>query len=47
MRQEDLNDLVLDLYLSEKQADILGSRLQRWNILHHDIEICFNKNLQN
>jgi len=25
--QGDLNDLVLDLYLTEKQADVLGFRL--------------------
>ena len=31
--QERLNDLVRDLYLSKEKAEILGSRLQQWNLL--------------
>jgi len=33
INQERLNDLVRDLYLSKEKAEVLGSRLQRWNIL--------------
>ena len=33
INQECLNDLVRDLYLSKEKADILGSRLQQWNLL--------------
>ena len=31
--QERLNDLVRDLYLSKENAEVLGSRLQQWNLL--------------
>jgi len=34
LTQEDLNDIVRDLNLSKKQAEILGSRLKGWNLLH-------------
>ena len=33
INQERLNDLVRYLYLSRKKAEILGSRLQQWNLL--------------
>ena len=33
INQERLNDLVRDLYLSEEKAEVLGSRLQQWNLL--------------
>ena len=33
INQERLNDLVRDLYLSKEKAEILGSRLQQWNLL--------------
>ena len=33
INQERLNVLVQDLYLSKKKAEILGSRLQQWNLL--------------
>ena len=33
INQERLNDLVRDLYLSKKNAEVLGSRLQQWNLL--------------
>ena len=33
INQEHLNDLVRDLYLSKEKAEILGSRLQQWNLL--------------
>jgi len=37
----DLNDLVCDLNLSKKQAELVGSRVYGWNLLYHDTEICF------
>ena len=33
INQERLNDLVRDLYLSKESAEVLGSRLQQWNLL--------------
>ena len=27
--------------LSKKQAELLGSRLKGWNLLRHDIKVCF------
>ena len=33
INQERLNDLVRDLYLSKENAELLGSRLQQWNLL--------------
>ena len=33
INQERLNDLVRNLYLSKEKAEILGSRLQQWNLL--------------
>ena len=33
INQELWNDLVPDLYLSKEKAEILGSRLQQWNLL--------------
>jgi hypothetical protein len=29
------------LNLSKKQAEVLGSRLKSWNLLHQDSEVCF------
>ena len=37
--QEELNDLVRDLTLSKSQAELLGSRLQGWNLLTSDTNI--------
>jgi len=34
LNQGDLNDIVHDLNLSRKQAEILVSRLKSWNLLH-------------
>jgi hypothetical protein len=42
----NLNDLVRDLHLSKKQAELLDSRLKGWNLLHQDTEICFFRNCQ-
>ena len=33
--------------LSKKRAELLGSRLKAWNLLHQDNEICFFRNCQN
>ena len=33
LTQGDLNDIVIDLNLSKKEAEILGSRLKGWNLL--------------
>jgi len=46
-KQGDLNDLVRDLNLFKKQAEILGFRVKGWYFLHQDIEICFFHNRQN
>lgn len=39
INQSELNDLVRDLNLSKVQAELLGSRLQQWNLLDHDTRI--------
>jgi len=41
LTQGDLNDIVRDLNLSKKQAELLGSRLKGWNLLCQDTEVCF------
>ena len=33
INQKRLNDLVRDLYLSKENAEVLGYRLQQWNLL--------------
>ena len=33
LSQSDLNDLVRDLQLTKEQSELLGSRLQQWNLL--------------
>lgn len=40
LTQEDLNDLVRDLNLSKKQAELLASRFKNWNLLEKDTRIC-------
>lgn len=37
--QGELNDLVRDLGLTKKKAELLGSRLQEWNLLQSDTNI--------
>ena len=32
-----LNDLIRDFELPENKAELLASRLQQWNLLHHNI----------
>ena len=39
INQERPNDLVRDLYLSKEKAEILGSRLQQWNLLQEGTTI--------
>ena len=41
LTQGDLSDIVRDLNLSKKQAEILGSRLKGWNLLRQDTKVCF------
>ena len=41
LTQGGLNDIVRDLNLSKKQAELLGSRLKGWNHLRQDINMCF------
>ena len=37
--QEELNDLIRDLDLPKCKAELLGSRLQQWNLLKENIRI--------
>jgi len=46
LTQGELNDLVWDLELSKKQAELLGSRLRGWNLLQKDTKVCFFHNRQ-
>ncbi len=46
LTQGELNDLVRDLKLSKKQAELLGSRLRGWNLLQKDTKVCFFHNRQ-
>jgi len=41
LTQGDLNDIVHDLNLSKKQAELLGSRLKGWKLLCQDTKVCF------
>jgi len=41
LTQGDLNDIVCDLNLWKKQAELLGSRLKGWNLLRRDSKVCF------
>ena len=41
LTQGVLNDIVRDLNVSKKQAELLGSRLKGWNLLHQDNKVCF------
>jgi len=43
LTQGDLNDIVHDLNLSKKQAELLGSRLKGWNLLRQDTKVCFHR----
>ena len=37
--QEGLNDLIRDLDLPKSKAELLGSRLQQWNLLKENVRI--------
>ena len=39
LSQEELNDLVRDLELPKEKAELLGSRLQEWNLLQPNTKI--------
>jgi hypothetical protein len=47
LTQKNLNYLVRDLNLFKKLAELLGSRLKLWNLLHPDTEIYFFRDGQN
>jgi hypothetical protein len=38
-KQEELNDLIRDLDLPISKAELLGSRLQQWNLLKENVRI--------
>jgi hypothetical protein len=42
LTQEDLNDIVCDLNLSQKQAEPLCSLLKCWNLLCQGTKVCFS-----
>jgi hypothetical protein len=44
---KDLNDLVPDLNLSKKEAEILASRLKGWNLLKQGTKVRVFRNRQN
>jgi hypothetical protein len=39
LSQKELNDLVRDLALTKEQSELLGSRLQQWNLLEQNCKI--------
>ncbi|KAJ4427779.1 hypothetical protein ANN_25432 [Periplaneta americana] len=39
LSQAELSDLIRDLDLSKEKAEILGSRLQQWNLLERDVRV--------
>jgi len=39
LTQGDLNEIVHDLNLSKKQAELLGSRVKGWNLLRQDTKV--------
>ena len=38
--QHELNDLIRDLDLPKNKAELLGSRLQQWNLLDENVKVC-------
>jgi hypothetical protein len=44
LTQDELNDLVRDLELSKSKAELLGSRLNKWNLLEKNIRISSFRN---
>ncbi|GBP67189.1 hypothetical protein EVAR_42068_1 [Eumeta japonica] len=43
INQAEFNDLVRDLQLSRSKAELLGSRLQQWNLLLPDTKVTFSE----
>jgi len=41
--EEDLNNLIRDLDLPKNKAELLGSRLQQWNILKENVRISVHR----
>jgi hypothetical protein len=41
LTQADFNAIVPDLNLSKEQAELLGSMLKRWNLLHQKTKVYF------
>ena len=41
LTQWHMNDIIRDLNLSKKQAELLGSWLMGWNLMCQDIKVCF------
>ena len=39
LSQAELSDLIRDLDLSKEKAELLGSRLQQWNLLERDVRV--------
>jgi len=35
----ELSDLIRDLELPKNKAELLASRLQQWNVLHHSMKV--------
>ena len=35
----ELNDLIRDLELPKNKAELLASKLQQWNLLHHSVKV--------
>jgi hypothetical protein len=46
INQSELNELVRDLNLSKGQAELLASRLKRWNLLGKGTKICYYRHRQ-
>jgi len=42
--QPELNDLIRDLGLSKDKSELLGSRLQGWNLLHRETKVTVYRN---
>jgi len=39
--EDEFKDLIRDLELSKNKAELLASRLQQWNLLHHYVNVRF------
>jgi hypothetical protein len=44
--QAELNELVRDFELPKTKAQLLGSRLQKWNLLEKDVKVSFYRKSQ-